>query len=183
MPTAPYSKALRADISAIAPADRTDQMLYFCKEIAAPYQFDSASTASADNDLVLMPSDNPGSGRWMRLGALLNRDQAYTARQRPVPVTLSSSGGSVTLNTALSSVFILTLTENTLINVSNLLPGTQIELHLINGATAYTVSFSAEFDFGSTVPTAIGANKSDILVASSREGTKLRASIAKGFGV
>lgn len=57
-----------ADVTAakaIAAADRADRQVLFIKAQAALYYFDSGSSATGDDNLVLTP--NAGTGRWLKI--------------------------------------------------------------------------------------------------------------------
>ncbi|BBD69536.1 hypothetical protein NIES4072_31310 [Nostoc commune NIES-4072] len=67
-----YAIANIAAIKALAPNQRTDGYTRQAQSDAtgnpAWYTFLAASTAKDDNDLVLLPNDNPGNGRWHKNG-------------------------------------------------------------------------------------------------------------------
>jgi hypothetical protein len=65
-PTATYFIASKAAIKALTSDKRTDGYSRAVASATDPdwYMFLSASTANADDDLVLMPDDNPTTGRW-----------------------------------------------------------------------------------------------------------------------
>ena len=68
-----YAIANIAAIKALTESQRTNgyTRLVLSATGAKPfwYVFINASTDTADNDLILMPDDNPGSGRWFKIAS------------------------------------------------------------------------------------------------------------------
>jgi hypothetical protein len=98
------------------------------------------------------------------------------------PETVSSSGGTLTINCVESNVFSTTLTENVTLVVSNGTAGQTINVLLVQGATARTVSWPASFKWpaGTAPSVTASANAEDLLVATFI-GSYWYASLIKGF--
>jgi hypothetical protein len=63
-----YAIASIAALKALTSSQRTDSYARLVKSVSAWYIFDSSSTATDDNDLILLPIDNPSAGRWIKIG-------------------------------------------------------------------------------------------------------------------
>ena len=61
-----YAIASITSLKALTSSQRTDGYARLVKNIPAWYTFSSSSTATADDDAVLMPNDNPPTGRWIK---------------------------------------------------------------------------------------------------------------------
>lgn len=70
-PTIPYAVATIDDLKALTAENRADGYTKLARSVAAWYTFVAASTANGDDDLVLMPNDNPSTGRFLKTGAPL----------------------------------------------------------------------------------------------------------------
>jgi hypothetical protein len=65
-PLTGYSRVDKETIKAIPPENRSDR--YTLATEPEWYMFIAASTATANDDLVLIPNDNPAAGRWHKYG-------------------------------------------------------------------------------------------------------------------
>jgi hypothetical protein len=68
-PTATYSIADKTAIKALTADNRSDGYSRLCRANSTWYIFRSASTTTADDDNVLLPNDNPSTGRWHKTNA------------------------------------------------------------------------------------------------------------------
>ncbi|WP_414755542.1 hypothetical protein [Anabaena sp. CCY 9910] len=55
-------------LKALTPSQRTEGYARLVKAVPAWYIFDSNADTAADNNQILMPDDNPATGRWIRIG-------------------------------------------------------------------------------------------------------------------
>ncbi|MEH1808509.1 hypothetical protein [Nostoc sp.] len=55
-------------LKALTSSQRADSYARLVKSVSAWYIFDTSSTATADDDLILMPNDSPSTGRWIKIG-------------------------------------------------------------------------------------------------------------------
>ncbi|MEH1777112.1 hypothetical protein [Nostoc sp.] len=62
-----YAIASIAALKALTSSQRADSYARLVKSVAW-YIFDASSAATADDDLVLLPDDNPSTGRWIKIG-------------------------------------------------------------------------------------------------------------------
>ncbi|MEH2148617.1 hypothetical protein [Nostoc sp.] len=62
-----YAIASIAALKALTSSQRADSYARIVKSVAW-YIFDASSAATADDDLVLLPNDNPSTGRWIKIG-------------------------------------------------------------------------------------------------------------------
>lgn len=70
-PSNGYAIATISALKAIANTDRTNGYSRLVLSINAWYTFNSASTATGDDNDVVVPADNPASGRWLKTAASL----------------------------------------------------------------------------------------------------------------
>lgn len=57
------------DLSAIVAIDREDKQMRLVEDTGAIFRFDVQSTDAADGTGIIMPDDNPASGRWVKVSA------------------------------------------------------------------------------------------------------------------
>lgn len=62
-----YAIASIAALKALTSSQRVDSYARLVKSVGW-YMFDASSTATSDDDLVLLPDDNPSAGRWIKIG-------------------------------------------------------------------------------------------------------------------
>lgn len=62
-----YAIASIAALKALTSSQRADSYARLVKSVGW-YMFDASSTATADDSLVLLPDDNPSTGRWIKIG-------------------------------------------------------------------------------------------------------------------
>jgi hypothetical protein len=62
-----YAIASISALKSLSSSQRADSYARLVKSVAW-YIFDASSTATADDDLVLMPDDSPSAGRWVKIG-------------------------------------------------------------------------------------------------------------------
>ncbi|MBN3875245.1 hypothetical protein [Nostoc sp. JL23] len=62
-----YAIASIAALKALTSSQRADSYARLVKSVGW-YMFDASSTATGDDDLVLLPDDNPSTGRWIKIG-------------------------------------------------------------------------------------------------------------------
>ncbi len=93
-----YAIASIAAIKALTSSQRTDGYSRLVKTDAngkpAWYTFISATTATADNDLVLMPDDNPSTGRWLKSGGAGSGGAAFGGAVICTSACTTAAGGS-----------------------------------------------------------------------------------------
>lgn len=108
---------------------------------------------------------------------------SFTGNAQTAPVSVSSSGGSLSLNCLSSNVFTTTLNENTTLVVSNPSNGQTINLLITQGATPRTVAWPASFKWpGGSAPSVSSTGSAvDMLVATYISGSWY-ASLVKDFG-
>lgn len=61
-----YAIASIAALKALTPEERTDSYARLVKSVPAWYMFDAGSSDAGDDDAVLIPDDNPTTGRWIK---------------------------------------------------------------------------------------------------------------------
>lgn len=93
------------------------------------------------------PKFNGNDQRWHGGGPQLNTTNAWTAPQRTVIQTLTSSGGIATVDFSLCNNYTITLTENTEFQVLNLPTDSEQSgvITIIGGGSSYDVTFSTDW--------------------------------------
>ena len=62
-----YAIASKSALKALSSSQRADSYARLVKSVGW-YMFDASSGSAADDDLILMPDDNPSFGRWIKIG-------------------------------------------------------------------------------------------------------------------
>lgn len=158
---------------------------------ALTLQEQTAITSTLANEIDIVNVNNILKARLESDGAelvfaFLELAQAFTKAQRVVPVALTISTGTVTIDTSLSNIYTLTLTENvTSVLLTNLVPGTNFDLHITQDATGgrTVAGWNAAFDWtGGTAPTITSAaNAKDFISFESADGTTIKGFWAGNF--
>lgn len=111
-----------SNLKAIAAASRTDQLPFFVKALKAWFYFDSASSATGDDENVITPT--AGSGRWLRIPVTGLGDSSDVAT-------------TATIAALTSSVPVVRMTGSTATDIQGITAGiTSQVLALFNASTA-----------------------------------------------
>ncbi len=72
-----------ADLRAVTASERFSNQLVFVNGVDATYEFEPASVAVDDGDLILEPDDSPATGRWEKRGAGISAPAAHAPTHVP----------------------------------------------------------------------------------------------------
>lgn len=154
-------------------------------------RLDGNSLSSTSGDITLAPSGsndvniakaNITGGSIANVSLSGVTSASFSGNAQTAPQTVTSSGGSLTIDCTSSNVFTTTLNENTTFVASNGTTGQTINVLLKQGSTPRTVSWPASFKWpgGSAPSVTASANAEDLLVAT-LIGSSWYASLVKDF--
>jgi hypothetical protein len=139
------------------------------------------AVCSAGTDGILQATGCPG-GVGTGTANTWTAPQTFSTRVASTPVALS--GAAPTPDASATNVFTFTLSANaTIANPTNLVAGDTLTFIITQAATAYTVTWGANYKFSGTAPTmSTGSGKVDVYTCTSPAGTNCyMAGVSQNF--